>query len=57
MVSRKTSTTLGDDVWMWNIILIGCINKGVNTVVDVFLDAIVNRTFATCRTSTIVVDT
>ena len=56
-MSRKTSTTLGDDVWMWNIILIGCINKGVNTVVDVFLDAIVNRTFATCRTSTIVVDT
>ena len=56
-MSRKTSTTLSDDVWMWNIILIGCINKGIDAVVDIFLNAIVDRTLATCRTSTIVVDT
>ena len=56
-MSRKTSTALSNDVWMWNIILIGCINKGIDAVVDIFLNAIVDRTLATCRTGTIVVDT
>ena len=56
-MSRKTSTAFSNDVWMWNIILIGCINKGIDAVVDIFLNAIVDRTLAACRACAIVVDT
>ena len=40
---------------MWNIILIGCIDKGIDAVVHVFLDGIVHRTLTVRRPRAVVV--
>ena len=42
---------------MFDIILVGCFNKGVDTVVDIFLYRIVYGTFTTRTSCSVIIDT
>ena len=46
VVGSQRASTLSNDVWMRNLILIGSIDKLIDTVVDVLLDGVVHRTLA-----------
>ena len=56
VVSCKRTSALGDDVGVRNVVLIGCLDEGVDNVVDVFLHTVVDRTFRVGRTRAVVVD-
>ena len=55
MVGRERAATLGDEVRMVDIVLIGCINEGIDTIVYILLDRVVYRAFAAGRTGTVVI--
>ena len=51
----QRTATLRDDIGMWQVVLVGCIDKGVDTVVDIFLDGVVDRRLARWRTRAVIV--
>ena len=55
VVGRKRATTLGDEVRMLDIVLVGCINEGIDTIVYILLDRVVYRAFAAGRTGAVVI--
>ena len=57
MMSSEGTATLGDDVRMRNPVLVGSLDKGIDAVVDILLDGVVDRALAGGRTGTVVVDT
>ena len=42
---------------MRDVVGIGCLHKGIDAVVHILLNGVVDRTFAVARTTTIVIDT
>ena len=55
VVGRKRTATLGDEVRMLDIILVGCIHEGIDAVVHIFLDGVVHGTFAAGRAGAVVI--
>ena len=56
MVSRETSSRLGDDVRVRQFVLVGCLHDLIDDIVDIFLDRIVDRRAVGCRACSIVID-
>ena len=57
VVGCQRASALGDDVGVWQVVLVGCLYEGVDTVVDVFLDGVVDGALAGGRARAVVVDT
>ena len=57
VMCRKAAAALGDEVGMRNIVLVCRLHKGVDTVVDIFLNAVVDRTFRIAASCTVIVNT
>ena len=55
VVGRERAATLGDEVRMLDIILVGCINESIDTIVYILLDRVVYRAFAAGRTGAVVI--
>ena len=55
VVGRKRAPTLCDEVRMLDIVLVGCINEGIDTIVYILLDRVVYRAFAAGRTGAVVI--
>ena len=55
VVSRERASALCDDVGVRNIVLIGCLDEGVDDIVDVFLHTVVDRTFGIGRARAVIV--
>ena len=55
VVGRERTATLGDEVRMVDIVLVGCINECIDTVVHILLDRVVYRAFAAGRTGAVVI--
>ena len=55
VVGRQRASALGDDVGMGDVVLVGCIDKGVDAVVHVFLNGVVHRTLTRRRACSVVV--
>ena len=55
VVRRKRSATLSDKVRMRNLVFVGSLYKGINTVVYIFLNRIVDRTLTVGGTCTVIV--
>ena len=55
VVSRERASALGDDVWMWQSVLVGRIHELIHAVVHILLDAVVHRAFAARRARAVVV--
>ena len=55
VVGRERTATLGDEVRMLDIVLVGCINEGVDTVVYILLDRIVHGALAAGRAGAVVI--
>ena len=45
VVRRQRAAAFGDKVGVGDIVFVGCVGKGIDAVVHVFLDRIVHRTF------------
>ena len=56
MVGRQGAAALGDDVGMWYATLVGGVDEGVDAVVDIFLDGIVDGTFGIAGARAVVVN-
>ena len=56
MVGSQRTAAFGDDIGMRKIVLVGGFHEGVDTVVDIFLDGIVDRALARWRARSVVVD-
>ncbi len=55
MVGRERAATLGDEVRVLDIVLVGCINESIDTVVHILLDRVVYGAFAAGRTGAVVI--
>ena len=56
MMGCQRAATLRDDIRMRQIVLVGCIYEGIDTVIDVFLNRVVDRRLARRRTRTIIIN-
>ena len=56
VVGSQRTAALGDDIGMWQVVAVGGIDKGVDTVVDILLDGVVDRALARGRPCAVVVD-
>ena len=56
VVSCERASALRDDVGVGDVCLVGCLDEGVDAVVDVFLDAVVHATLAIAGACAVVVD-
>ena len=57
VMRRKATATLGDEVGMRDIVLVCSLHKGVDTVIDILLNAIVDRAFRVAASCTVIVNT
>ena len=57
VVGRERTATLGDEVRMLDIVLVGCINECIDTVVYILLDRIVHGALAAGRAGAVVIYT
>ena len=57
MVGSQRTTTLRYQVGMGNLVTIGSIDEGIDTVVDILLNTVVDTTLTRRRTGSIVVNT
>ena len=55
VVRCERPSALGDEVRVRNTVVVGSLNEGVDTVVDVFLDAVVDRTLAAGRACAVII--
>ena len=55
VVCRERPAALGDDVGMGYVVLVGCVDEGIDTVVDILLDRVVDRALAVGRAGAVVV--
>ena len=56
-MGRERTATLGDEVRMLDIVLVGCINEGIDTIVYILLDRVVYRALAAGRAGAVVIYT
>ena len=56
VVCSERTATLGNEVRVRNVVFVGCIDKSVDAVVDVFLNRVVDRTFRIAGTCAVVVN-
>ena len=54
-MGRERASALGDEVRVLDIILVGCINEGIDTIVHILLDRIVHGALAAGRTGAVVI--
>ena len=57
VVGSQRATALRDDIGVGQLVLVGGIHKGIDTVVDILLDGVVHRTLTRWRTCSVIVDT
>ena len=55
VVGRERAATLSDEVRMLDIVLVGCINECIDTIVYILLDRVVYRAFTAGRTGAVVI--
>ena len=55
VVCRERAATLGDEVRMLDIVLVGCINESIDTVVHILLDRVVYGALAAGRAGAVVI--
>ena len=56
VVGRERTATLGDEVRMLDVVLVGCINESIDTVVHILLDRVVYRALAAGRAGAVVIN-
>lgn len=57
MMSRQGTTAFGNEVGVGDVVIIGRFYKGVDAVVDILLNAVIDATFAITASGSVVVDT
>ena len=56
MVGSQRPPRFGNDIGVWNVILVSCIHHGRGGIIDVFLYTVVHAAFAVGGTGTVVIN-
>ncbi len=56
VVGRKRASALGDDVGMGDVVAVGDVDEGIDAVVDILLNGVVDRALRVGRPAAVVVD-
>ena len=56
MMGCQAASSLRDDVGVGDVVHVGSLHKGIDTVVDVLLDGVVDRTLGVAGASAVIID-